>query len=137
MVGAQRRIEQARYVMGRSVTQQRACMLMSVAGSGLVYTHRMPLKDASVISGMRKYPALYLRFGSRRVRFFLQRGGMTIGRDSAARIWAAAGLKVPAEKCSRDIVATGASRLWRRRRTMSRRMILCSTAVPMARDLVV
>lgn len=98
MVGVQGRIEQARYAMGRGVTQRRACTLMSVARSGLVYTYRMPLKDAPVISGMRKYSALYPRFGSRRVRVFLQRDGMTIGRDKAARIWAAAGLQVPTKR---------------------------------------
>jgi len=120
MVGVQVRIEQARYAMGRGVTQRRACTLMSVARSGLVYRYRMPLKDAPVISGMRKYSALYPRFGSRRVRVFLQRDGMTIGRDKAARIWAAAGLQVPTKKGRKryrssgrqPFVATAPNQVW-------------------------
>ncbi len=80
------------------MTQRRADTLMSVGRSGLVYTYRMPLKDAPVISGMRRYSALYPRFGSRRVRVFLRHDGMTIGRYRSARIWVAAGLQVPTKK---------------------------------------
>ena len=120
MVGVQVRIEQARYAMGRGVTQRRACTLMNVARSGLVYTHRMPLKDAPVMSGMRKYSALYPRFGSRRIRVFLQRDGMTIGRDRAARIWAVAGLQVPTKRGRKryrsngrqPFVATAPNQVW-------------------------
>jgi putative transposase len=35
------------------------------------------------------------RFGWRRVRVFLKRDGLTIGRDRAARIWAVSGLQLP------------------------------------------
>lgn len=120
MVGVQGRIEQARYAMGRGVTQRRGCTLMNVARSGLVYTYRMPLKDAPVISGMRKYSALYPRFGSRRIRVFLQRDGMTIGRDRAARIWATAGLQVPTKRGRKryrsngrqPFVATAPNQVW-------------------------
>ncbi len=98
MIGVQGRIEQARYAIGRGVSQRRACTLMNIARSGLLYTYRMPLKEAPVMSGMRKYSSLYPRFGSRRIRVFLQRDGMTIGRDRVARIWAAAGLQVLAKR---------------------------------------
>ena len=98
MVGVQGRVEQARHAIGRGVTQRRACTLTNVARSGLVYTYRMPLKDAPVISGMHNYSTLYPRFGARRVRVFLQRDGMTIWRDSAAGVWPVAGLQVPTKK---------------------------------------
>jgi putative transposase len=120
MVGVQVRIEQAQYATGRGVNQRRICALMSVARSGLVYAHRMPLKDAPVISGMRKHSALYPRFGSRRVRVLLQRDGVTIGRDRAARIWAVPGLQVPTKKVRaryrsnghRPFVATAPNQVW-------------------------
>jgi transposase InsO family protein len=80
----------------------------------------MPLKDASLISGMRKYSALYPRFGARRVRVFLQRDGMTIERDRAARIWAVAGLQVPTKRGRKryrsngcqPFVATAPNQVW-------------------------
>ncbi len=37
-------LEQARYVIGRGVTQRRTCTLMNVARSGLVYECKMPVK---------------------------------------------------------------------------------------------
>jgi len=55
-------------------------------------------KDRPIVSAMRNYSRLYPRFGSRRIRIFLARDGIRIGRDRSARIWAAAGLQVPAKK---------------------------------------
>ncbi len=93
-MSVQLRLEQARYAMGRGVTQRRACTLMSVARSGLVYECTMPAKDGPVMAAMREYSALYPGYGARRVRVFLQRDGMVMGRDRAARIWALASLQV-------------------------------------------
>ena len=60
-MSVQLRLEQARYAMGRGVTQRRACTLMSVARSGLVYECTMPAKDGPVMAAMREYSALYPR----------------------------------------------------------------------------
>ena len=49
MVSVQTRLEQARYAIGRGVTQRRACTLMNVARSGLVYECKMPVRDGSII----------------------------------------------------------------------------------------
>lgn len=98
MVSVQARLEQARYAISRGVTQRRACTLLKVARSGLVYKCKMPMKDAPIVHAMRSYSALYPRYGARRVRIFLRRDGITLGRDQAARIWAAAGLQVPAKR---------------------------------------
>lgn len=41
----------------------------------------MPLKDAFVIEVMRKLLDVYSRFDSRRIRIFLQREGIHIGKE--------------------------------------------------------
>jgi putative transposase len=80
------RLEQARYAIGRGVKQRRACTLLEVARSGLVYTCKMHKKDTSNVQAMRCYSMLYLRFGARKVRVFLQRDEIILGRDRAARV---------------------------------------------------
>jgi putative transposase len=93
---------------------------MEVARSGLEYQCKMAGKDRPIVSAMRNYSRLYPRFGSRRIRIFLARDGMRIGRDRSARIWAAAGLQVPAKKPRKrfrthrpqPFAATAANEVW-------------------------
>jgi len=98
MVSAQARLAQARYALHRGVSQRRACALMEVSRSGLYYTLRIPVKDAPVIDAMRRLSEQYPRFGSRRIRIFLEREGIRIGQERCARLWGQAGLQVPTKK---------------------------------------
>lgn len=98
MVSAQQRLDQARYAIGRGLPQRRACALLNVSRSGLGYPLKMASKDRPIVAAMRHYAEQYPRYGARRIRIFLRRDGLILGRDRAARIWAAAGLQVPAKK---------------------------------------
>ncbi len=99
VVSVQTRLERVGYIIGRGVAQRRACTLMSVARSGLVYECNMPVKDRPIIRVMRYYSAQYPRYGARRLRIFLRCDGIVLGQDRAtARLWAAAGLQVSFKK---------------------------------------
>ena len=86
-MSVQDRLEQARYAVGRGVSQRRACTLLSVARSGLDYQCKMAVKDQPIVAAMRQYSEQYPRYGARRIRIFLSRDGLVLGRDRAARIW--------------------------------------------------
>ena len=115
-MSVQERLEQARYAVGRGISQRRACTLLSVARSGLGYQCKMPVKDRPIVAAMRQYSAQYPRYGARRIRIFLRRDGLILGRDRAARIWARAGLQVPAKRIRsqnrQPFVATGPNEVW-------------------------
>ena len=56
------------------------------------------ITNAPVISAMKRLSATYPRFGSRRIRIFLQREGLSVGKERCARLWAIAGLQVPKKR---------------------------------------
>lgn len=98
MVSVQARMEQASYAMQRGLSQRVTCTLLKISRSNLYYSHRMPQKDGPVIKAMRKLSGIYPRFGSRRIRIFLQREGMDVGKERCSRLWAKAGLQVPKKR---------------------------------------
>jgi putative transposase len=98
MVSVQARREQVRYAIERGLTQRRACTLLSIARSNLYYSYKMPTKDAPVIEVMKTLSGIYPRFGSRRIRIFLQREGLVMGKERCARLWSTAGLQVPKKR---------------------------------------
>jgi len=98
VMSVEARLAQARYAVERRVSQRRACALLQVARSGLTYTCKMPTKDAPIVQAMHHYYGKHPRFGARRVRIFLRRDGISLGRDRTARIWAKHRLQVPAKK---------------------------------------
>ena len=95
MVSVQARKEQAIHAIGRGLSQRRACTLLSISRSSLTYRHEMPIKDSPVIEAMKVLSAQYPRFGSRRIRIFLNRKGMPMGKERCARLWA----EVKSKKC--------------------------------------
>lgn len=58
----------------------------------------MPVKDAPVSEAMKTLTSIYPRFGSRRIRIFLQRDGIYLGRERCSRSWSIAGLQVPKKR---------------------------------------
>ena len=72
--------------------------LLTVPRSGLDYQRRMAIKDRSIVVIMRQYSEQYPRYGARRIRIFLRRNGLVLGRNRTAHIWPGAGLQVPAKR---------------------------------------
>lgn len=67
------------------------------------------MKNAPVVQAMYRLSGQYPRYGSRRIRVFLGREGIEIGKDRCGRLWAAHGLQVP-KKRLRKRIATGRPR---------------------------
>lgn len=105
MVSAQSRREQAHYAIGRGLSHRRACALLQVSRSNLHYTPKMPAKNVPVLSAMQSLSSQYPRFGSRRIRVFLARDGIQVGKERCARLWAQAGLQVPKKRRRRRIAS--------------------------------
>lgn len=103
MVSAQARRQQARYAIGRGVSHRRACALIQVSRSNLGYELKMPIKNAPVVEAMQSLSAMYPRFGSRRIRVFLARDGIVVGKERCSRLWAHAGLQVPKKRRRRRV----------------------------------
>jgi putative transposase len=119
MVSVQARKEQARYAIGRGLNHRRACTLLTINRSSLNYVYKMPTKDAPVIDAMKKLSGTYPRFGSRRIKIFLQREGIVIGKERCSRLWAKTGLQVPKKrrrkiigKKSRPLTPTSRNYVW-------------------------
>lgn len=106
MVSAQSRRDQAHYAIGRGLSHRRACALLQVSRSGLHYIARMPIKNAPVVSAMQTLSGQYPRFGARRIRVFLEREGIQIGKERCTRLWAQAGLQVPKKRRRRRIAGS-------------------------------
>lgn len=106
MVIVQARRKQASYAIKRGLSQRIACTLLKISRSNLYYSHKMPVKDAPVIEKMKTLSGVYPRFGSRRIRIFLQRDGIHVGKERCTRLWAKAGLQVPRKRCRKRVGTT-------------------------------
>jgi putative transposase len=106
MVSVQARMEQVSYATSRGLNQRTACALLNVNRSNLYYSHKMPVKDEVVIEEMKKLSGMYPRFGSRRIRIFLRREGIILGKERCGRLWAKAGLQVPKKRRKKRVIQT-------------------------------
>ncbi len=106
MVSVQARLVQVSYAINRGLNQRIACALLKISRSNLYYSHKMPVKDAPVIAAMKNLSGTYPRFGSRRIRIFLQREGIHVGKERCGRLWAKAGLQVPKKRRRRRVGTT-------------------------------
>lgn len=120
MVSVHARRQQVAYLRERGLSLRRACTLLQVSRSTIGYESRMDKKDAPVMAAMHVLSARYPRFGSRRIRVFLDRQGMPMSPDRAARIWRKAGLQIPrrrprrrvAQSRPRPLLSNGANQVW-------------------------
>lgn len=106
MVSAPARRIAALYAVDRGMPQRRACALMQVARSSLFYVPGLPFKNAPVVNAMQRLSKQYPRYGSRRIRVFLGREGIEIGKDRCRRLWAAHGLQVPKKRSRKRVAAS-------------------------------
>ena len=81
MVSAPARRIAAFYAIERGISQRRACALMQIARSSLKYVPTLPQEQAPVVAAMRRLSGQYPRYGSRRIRVFLRREGLKVGKE--------------------------------------------------------
>ncbi len=120
MVGARVRRQQVAYAQSRGLSSRRACALLSVARSSVAYVSTLAARDAPVITAMRELAGQYPRYGYRKIRIFLGRGGHTMSPERTYRLWRHAGLQVPKRRPRRRVAtsrprplpATGPNQVW-------------------------
>jgi len=54
---------------------------MQIARSSLNYVPVLPAKNAPVVQAMQRLSDRYPRYGSRRIRIFLAREGIAVGKE--------------------------------------------------------
>lgn len=106
MVSAPARRIAALYAVERGISQRRACALMQVARSRLLYIPTLPQKNAPVTRAMHRLSRQYPRYGSRRIHVFLGREGIVVGKEKCSRLWAEQGLQVPRKRPRRKVAAS-------------------------------
>jgi hypothetical protein len=105
---------------------------MQIARSSLSYVPTLPQKQAPVVSGMRRLSGQYLRYGSRRIRVFLGREGLKVGKEACQRLRAQHGLQVPKSGPDGGLPDPILVRWPRRRPTRYGALTLCTMRAPMA-----
>jgi len=106
MVSSQVRREQVGLACARGLSQRRACELIEMARSGLIYCSVRAQRDLPVIEAMKRLAAQYPRYGYRRIRVFLRRQGHGMSRHRAHRLWRVAGLQLPRRRPRRRVAVS-------------------------------
>jgi putative transposase len=82
-------------VVRHGISQRRACVLLSVARSGLVYRDRRAGADAALLRAIQHLVRQHPRWGYRRVWAGLRRKGQVRNGKRVYRLWRRAGLPLP------------------------------------------
>jgi putative transposase len=94
--------------------------LLSVARSSIAYASKLAARDAPVVTAMRALAGQYPRYGYRKIRIFLGRGGHAMSPERTYRLWRQAGLQVPKRRPRRRVATsrprplptTGPNQVW-------------------------
>jgi len=106
MVGARVRRQQVASAQARGLSSRRACALLSVARSSLNYVSKLAARDAPALTAMRELAGQYPRYGYRKIRIFLGRGGHPMSPERTHRLWRQAGLQVPKRRPRRRVATS-------------------------------
>jgi putative transposase len=94
------------YTIERGISQRRDCALMQMARSILNYVMALSQKQGTVVSVMRWLSGQCPRYASRRIRVFLRREDLRIGKEACQRLRAEHGLEVPKKRPRRRIAGS-------------------------------
>jgi hypothetical protein len=78
------------------VSERRACQVIEQPRSTQRYRVRQPVKDAALVSDLRRISAAHPRAGYRMATALLRRTGMELNAKRVQRLWRQEGLKVRA-----------------------------------------
>ena len=106
MVSTQVRRQQVQFAVSRGLSQRRACVLVGLARSHVVYRSRKAETDVPVLETMKILSGQYPRYGYRRIRIFLERQGHRMSAGRAYRLWRNANLQVPRKRPRRRVAST-------------------------------
>jgi putative transposase len=117
---AQARRSLVEVLVGRGISVRRACVLLSVARSGVGYESRLVAKDKPLERLLRRFVKRYPRRGYRQAWRWLRRKGHKVNRKRVYRLWCRAGLTLPRRKSYRrsrsgkriDPVAGAPNEVW-------------------------
>jgi putative transposase len=84
--------------MRREVSQRRACQLVSIGRSSLIYQARSSGDDAQIVTQLKELAMKYPRYGHRRLHAMLQRRGVVVNRKRVHRLCKLHGLRVPVKR---------------------------------------
>jgi putative transposase len=84
--------------MQREVSQRRACELVSIGRSSLIYQARSCEDDAAIVTQLKELAMKYPRFGHRRLHAMLKRQGIVVNRKRVHRLCKVHGLRVPVKR---------------------------------------
>jgi len=84
--------------MQREVSQRRACQLVSIGRSSLIYQARSCEDDAVIVTQLKELAMKYPRYGHRRLHAMLKRRGAAINRKRVHRLCKVDGLRVPVKR---------------------------------------